>query len=280
MKPDNLPPDLVDAFAETVLASATAEMPRKEVGLRLRIRSLGQYPEAIIRAQSNEALAHALKHSFFFAEASEEFYVRFEPLIQAWFVKWGLHYHHAFDLTQNLLWRCRRQRLRGYHRSHGKLTTYLKRAAFNLWIERLIRRRQPTLLAPTQFDGNESEGIDGQLDQELSDHVYQALPSLSAAQRAVVVSAMKGKSPDEIAQQLGFVFLRQPGLLTAPEIIDTDGLCWPPVALTWKSRGFLHAGHNDTVSNAAPVGEEGESTPSAIIETLALRVAAFFFDIG
>jgi DNA-directed RNA polymerase specialized sigma24 family protein len=279
MNADGLPSDLVGAFAERVLASAPAELPQKEISLRAQVRALGQYPEALVRAQSNEALAHALKHGFFFAETAEEFYVRFQPLIQASLVKWGLLYHHAFDLSQNLIWRCRRHRLHDYDSAQNKATTYLKRAAFNLWIEKAIRARRPALAAPKQFDGEESEGIDRQIDQELKELVYRALPAVSPAQRAVIVLALKGKSPDDIAEELGFVLLNQPGLLTAFELADMEGRYWQSIILIWNGHKFLGAGNNGTVCDEARA-EEKESMPFEIIKALARRVAAFLFDIG
>jgi RNA polymerase sigma factor (sigma-70 family) len=279
MNPDRLPPDVVGAFAETVLASAAAELPQDEMSLRARIRALGLYPEALVRAQSNEALAQALKHGFFFAETAEEFYVRFQPWIQAWLAKWGLQYHHAFDLAQNLLWRCRRDRLRDYDSTQGKVTTYLKRAAFNLWIEKTIRERRTASAAPNQFEGEESEGIDRQIDQELKEHVYRALPALAPAQRAVIVLALKGKSPDDIAEELGFVLLSQPGLLTALEVADTEERRWQAITLTWNGHQFLAAGNNDTVCDEAR-GKEEESMPFEMIKALARNVAAFLFNIG
>jgi DNA-directed RNA polymerase specialized sigma24 family protein len=279
MNPDGLPSDLVGAFGETALASAPAELPQKELSLRGQIRALGQYPEALVRCQSNEALAHALKHGFFFAETTEEFYVRFQPIIQAWLVKRGLDYHHAFDLAQNLLWHCRRHRLRDYDGAQGKVTTYLKRAAFHLWIEKAIRGRRNALLAPKQLDGEESAGIDRQIDQDLKELVYGALPGLAPAQRAVIVLAIKGKSPDELAEELGFVLLSQPGLLSALELAATEGRHWQPSTLTWNGHEFLGVGNDGTVCDEATT-EEKESMPFEIIKALARKVAAFLFDIG
>jgi DNA-directed RNA polymerase specialized sigma24 family protein len=282
MNVDDLPEELVTAFAQTVLTETPMDIYREEKRLRERLKPVGRYPEVLVKAQANEALAYALKHGFFFAESSEEFYIRFEPMIRGWLARWGAPYNHAFDLGQDLLWRCLSNRLRGYDRRKGKVTTFMKQAAFHLWIEKEIRARNANLPNPSHIAGTESAAMHEAIAQECKEQLYHAVPSLSPEQRAAIVSLIKGKSPDEIAEELGFVLVSPAGLLTPLDDSYTEVQCCRRINLTWSGHGFIDALKCDTLRKSAnaPVRVKGGSTSFAIIKALALRAAAFLYGLG
>ena len=157
----------------------------------------------------------------------------------------------------------------------------MKRAAFNMWIEKVIRARKAILPDADQLGGDESDAIDAAIAHELEEQVHHALPDLSAEQRAAVVLVMKDKSPDEIVEELGCALVSQAGLVTVLDDSHSEIQSSTSIYLTWNGREFLDPIKCASVWDKAKAeAKRGGSIPSAIIKALALKVAAFLVGLG
>jgi RNA polymerase sigma factor (sigma-70 family) len=201
MAPDILQ-DLIDQFASSLQHLPDEELPAQEHGLREALADYHLAPHKLLMDQGDEVLALAMRRNFFFREAYNEFNERFEEQVQSWLRRWGVEYHLAFDLTQTLMLQCFLRRLATYRSERGRLKAYLRRAAYNLWMEHCRRFRAfsplPEDVPQQAADTGESVAL-----ANMEEALQRAIEHLPSELRPVLELHLQGLSHAEIATRLG-----------------------------------------------------------------------------
>lgn len=200
MSPADPPPVGGDELESLILESSADELQRAEQGLRTRLA------HRVLAELSDEALAVAIQKSFLTDDAFEElFAVRGEHLLASWFFRWNVNVDDARELTQELYVRFWENRLRTYNPDEGLFRVYLKTSARHRLLEEKRKRRPPGCVPSDQLepipapDDPVEEAIAG----EFQERVEEGIKWLPGPERAILRLQMAGKTPGEMAEELG-----------------------------------------------------------------------------
>jgi RNA polymerase sigma-70 factor (ECF subfamily) len=229
MEPDILG-DLVERFEEAMqLPPGDPELPLRDQCLRKALNDQQLDSREVIEGLTDETIALAIQRDFFFREAYDEFFRRFEPQIRAWLMFWRVDYHLAFDLAQTLLMRNFMSRLRSYQPHQGPLRAYLRQATYHLRLE-----KQPPNFAPLPDElpqqraaGPEEEAAAHEMEERLE----AAMAGLCQELREVLeLNYRENLSHTEIAERLNITTRSsQQRLFKARRALEQGlGLSLPP----------------------------------------------------
>jgi RNA polymerase sigma factor (sigma-70 family) len=201
---------LAERFQDWVWQLPAADVREREGQLREDCAGGGVSLKEVVGDQSDEALALAVGKKFCFREAFEELFInRYERLLRRWLIQWERQYHRDYhrelDLAQELILAFfqRPQKLDNYD-PNRPFASWIKVAARNLWIAKVVRPRAPQ---PTDRLPESAVGITPEeelLARELNSRIDGALAELPPDWRQVMQLTMEGLSPGDVAGQLGW----------------------------------------------------------------------------
>jgi RNA polymerase sigma factor (sigma-70 family) len=195
---------LIELLDELIWQQPAERLGEQERSLAAQLASAGLgWIEALSRL-CDESLALAIQKGFRWKEAFEELFVtRYLARLGRWFHGMRASPEQAQELTQQVLCKFLGNRLRSFAPT-GTFRTYLQRAAENLWVDALRRRRGVTSLerVPEPPDGAVTAEQD-LLGKELAARLEQALGSLPDLDQGVLRRTIDGERPAEIALALG-----------------------------------------------------------------------------
>jgi len=194
---------LVAQFAHAAESLDGEDLSARECELKAALQQHGLDQAVLIEPQCDEILAQALRKGFFFRGVYNAIVARYEPQFRSWLMYWGMDYHEAFDLTQELLMSIFKKRLRSYLASKGSLASYLRRAAYNIRVTQ--KRRAGPSFKPLPEETLTARGVSSPEEmayQEMEQGIQQALAELPPDQRAVLALRMDGLSHSEISERL------------------------------------------------------------------------------
>jgi RNA polymerase sigma-70 factor (ECF subfamily) len=204
----------------------------REHRLRQALADNGIAPTELLTTQTDEVLALALQQDFFFPEAYNEFYRRYEPQVRSWLMRRNVEYHQAFDLSQTLLLRCLVKRLHCYDVKKGPLRGYLHQAAHRLWIEKVVRPPNPGWAPfPEQFPQPGPGPAEEYDRKETAQRLTEAIAALPGRWRdALNLLYLDGLTYPEIAARLGMTVTALYGVLFKARraLEERLGLALPP----------------------------------------------------
>ena len=231
MAPDILQ-DRIGQFSMAVLHPSDTKLPDREPCLQQALKADGLLPQDVLAAVPDETLALAMQQNFFFREAYDEFFSRFEAQIRSWMMRLGVDYHRAFDLAQVLLLRCFLNRLQSFDPQLGSLAGYLHRATRNLWVEKEVRPARPTFSPlPKELPQRAADAEEELAGREMAQRLAGAMDELPADLRAVLeLHYLQSLSHAEIAKRLGISTSASHGRLFKARCILENrlGLSLPP----------------------------------------------------
>jgi RNA polymerase sigma factor (sigma-70 family) len=169
---------------------------------------LGRFKiEEILTEVSDEGLILAIQKDVFASEAFEELMEkRYQILLFRWYRSWGVTLQDAEELVARLIVKFLSNRFQRYSpdQSHSEnFVHYLCRAARNLWIQDLRRKRSSPLNGDAEPDNHRVCPLDEIIGRELQEQVQAALQDLAPLDRAVFTGMLAGSTRGELAAEYG-----------------------------------------------------------------------------
>jgi RNA polymerase sigma factor (sigma-70 family) len=158
----------------------------------------------VLRELSDESLAVAIRKGFLVKPAFEELFVhRYTAYLARWFYRWGSDAHVAGDLTQQLFLRFYQRRL-GSYQAGDSFRSYLWKAAYHLWVEKVHRAPRSFPLDSVPEPRSCAVGpVDEAEARDLEQRIEKELGRLPSDQQRVLRETMNGKKAEVIAAEMG-----------------------------------------------------------------------------